>query len=86
MGQPPSPKHTLERIDNDGWYKPSNCRWATMIEQQNNRRGNRRIAWMGETLTLMQWARRTGINRRTLAARLNKGWPLDKAFAATDFR
>lgn len=37
MGARPGPKFTVERMDNDGDYEPSNCKWATMAEQNKNR-------------------------------------------------
>lgn len=80
MGECPSDKHTLDRIDGHQGYAPANCRWATMREQNNNRLNNRRITFNGETLTLMEWSRRTGLPRETIHHRLGKlGWPLEQA-------
>ena len=42
MGRRPSPKHLIARIDDEGDYRPSNCRWATVKKQRANRRDRKR--------------------------------------------
>lgn len=70
---------TLDRINRNGDYEPSNCRWATALEQQNNRSTNRRIAFGGTELTLTQWARAIGIGATTIKQRIERGWSVDRA-------
>jgi hypothetical protein len=82
MGSRPTPDHQLERIDNDGPYSPENCRWASRIEQCNNRSDNRLITWRGETRTLSEWSRVTGIKMHTIAARLDRlNWDVERSLS-----
>ena len=79
MGPKP-PGRSLDRIDNNGPYSPENCRWATTQEQARNRRSTKPITWMGETLTITEWAKRLNMNFDMLYTRLVKrGWPVEKA-------
>ena len=72
---------TIDRINVNGNYEPSNCKWATWVEQCNNKRGNILITYNGETHTATEWSRIVGISPQTIIHRYRRGFHLDIVFS-----
>jgi hypothetical protein len=69
---------SIDRIDNDKGYSPENCRWSTEKEQGQNKRNNRVIHINGESHTIAEWARYSGIKENTLRWRITNGVPIEE--------
>ena len=70
---------SLDRINVNGNYEPSNCRWATAYEQAKNKRNNVYITINGKTETATYFANKYNVNLATLCFRINKGWSPEEA-------
>ena len=69
---------TLERCDNNKGYEPGNVYWASRLTQANNRRTNVYLSLSGETKTIAEWGRITGLGKSVIKRRLELGWPVWK--------
>lgn len=85
MGPRPD-KGSIERRDVNGHYEPTNCIWASKRAQSNNRRNNRNVSYRGETHTVSEWARLTGLTKSCILYRVTHGWPTHKALTTPSNR
>ena len=81
MGQRPSKRHSLDRINVNGDYEPDNCRWATAKEQSRNTRTNRPLTFNGETRLTVEWAELLGVEPYIINWRLANGWTVERALS-----
>jgi hypothetical protein len=70
--------YELERENNDGDYRKSNCKWITRLRNNNNKRTNVFLTYKGNTMTISDWARKLGIKYATLWSRVKMGWSTSK--------
>lgn len=81
VGPRPTPKHTLDRINNNLGYQPGNVRWATRHEQNRNKRGARLLTYSGKTMCMADWAIERGIPIATICGRLRRGFTVAQALS-----
>ena len=73
MGHP-GEDESLDRIDNNGGYYAENCRWATLLDQANNKRNNVNLTIGEQTKSVSEWCRNQNIATSTVYNRLKRGW------------
>lgn len=85
MGDKPTAKHSLDRTNVNGNYDPNNCRWATQIEQANNKRNNILITHNDKTQTISEWSTELNVNYNLIHSRLKKGYTVEDCFYKGNF-
>lgn len=73
-------EQSLDRINNTDDYKPNNCRWTTIKNQNRNTCKTKYITYKNKTLCITAWAEYLGLNVKTLRSRLDNQWSIEKAF------
>jgi hypothetical protein len=79
-GPRPSPRHTLERYENNGPYAPWNCGWELPRVQGRNKINSRWVMYNGERTYLYDAAALAGISHITVRSRIKAGWPESEWF------
>lgn len=74
VGPKPTPKHEIDRIDNDRGYVPGNVKWSTRSQQMRNTRVNAKLTAFGKTMTIRAWMAETGLSKRCIEWRKSHGW------------
>lgn len=75
----PENNQSIDRIDGSKGYFKENCRWVTSMQQMSNTKKNHFLTFNGETLHISGWARKIGMNKRTLLYRIESGWSIKRA-------
>lgn len=69
---------SIERIDVNGNYEPSNCKWIPREHQILNTRATVFLEYAGQRLTQSQWAQKTGLSQQVIYTRLRRGWSIER--------